>query len=227
MNLRKELRVLKNLFLQRVYASPKVEHDIIREFHKLYYRKSEMDGTWYNTSWRGVKTLKCPLDLWVYQEIIHEKRPDIIIETGTFMGGSALYMADVCEAIGHGRIISIDIDGDKKRPQHSRIEYITGSSTQVDINFPFNSKVMVILDSDHSKEHVADELCIYSKLVTNGQYLIVEDTNINGHPVLKDFGRGPMEALDNFLKENKEFQIDRSKEKFLLTFNPKGYLIKK
>ncbi|GAI83537.1 unnamed protein product, partial [marine sediment metagenome] len=87
-------------------------------------------------------------------------------------------------------------------------------------------KIMVILDSDHSKQNVLNELRIYSKFVTKGSYLIVEDTNINGHPVYPEFGPGPMEAVDDFLKENKDFVVDKNKEKLILTFNPNGYLKK-
>ncbi len=83
---------------------------------------------------------------------------------------------------------------------------------------------MVVLDSDHSKENVLNELRMYDALVTENSYLIVEDTNINGHPALPEFGSGPMEAVEEFLKENKTFDVDKNKEKFFLTFNPRGYL---
>jgi len=85
----------------------------------------------------------------------------------------------------------------------------------------------VILDSDHSRDHVLDELRLYAPLVTSGSYVIVEDTNINGHPVLPQFGPGPMEALDEFLRESDEFSIDDQREKFFLTFNPRGFLLKR
>jgi cephalosporin hydroxylase len=88
------------------------------------------------------------------------------------------------------------------------------------------NKIMVSLDSDHSKEHVLKELEIYSKFVTKGCYLVLEDTNINGHPVYPDFGPGPMEALNEFLDHNKEFIADKNREKFYLTFNPRGFLRK-
>ena len=85
---------------------------------------------------------------------------------------------------------------------------------------------MVILDSDHKMEHVLRELDLYNQFVTKDSYLIVEDTNINGHPVKKEFGKGPMEAVDIFMKNNQEFYIDKSKEKYFLTFNPNGFLKK-
>ena len=83
---------------------------------------------------------------------------------------------------------------------------------------------MVVLDSDHHRDHVLAELRTYSALVTPGSYLIVEDTNINGHPVRPEFGPGPMEAVDEFLRESPDFAIDPEREKFFLTFNPRGFL---
>ncbi len=204
---------------------------ITREFHKLYYGTPEKEGPWsYNTFWMGVPTFKCPLDLWIYQEILYRIRPDLIIETGSAYGGSALYLASVCDQIGHGAIVSIDIVGDVERPKHHRITFLTGSSTsssvvsQVNQKVQNGMKVLVILDSDHRMDHVLKEMEIYSQYVSRESYLIVEDTNVNGHPVSPDYGPGPMEAVQRFLRENRSFEIDRSLEKFLLTFNPCGFL---
>ncbi|OGO04734.1 MAG: cephalosporin hydroxylase [Chloroflexi bacterium RBG_13_54_8] len=175
--------------------------------------------------------MKCPLDLWVYQEIIFSLKPDVIIECGTASGGSALFMASILDIAGAGEVITVDIEGARGKPQHRRVQYLVGSSTSEDtvacIAGLVSGKqtVMVVLDSDHHKEHVLSELRIYSRFVTRGSYLIVEDTVI-GHPLMQDFGDGPMEAVQQFLKENADFAIDRAKEKFFLTFNPKGYLVK-
>lgn len=198
---------------------------IVDKFHWLYY-DSEV---WKKTYWLGIECVKCPLDLWVYQEIISDLKPDIIIETGTYKGGSALFLASICDLVGKGSIIAIDI---KKQitPKHERIRYIIGSSTDKQIinkiQYLINNKenVMVIIDSDHSKEHVLKELKIYSEFVSVSSYLIVEDTNINGHPVHPNFGPGPMEAVDEFLRNNINFVRDKNKEKFFLSFNPRGFL---
>ena len=200
----------------------------IDAFHHLYYDHPE--ATWDNTYWLGVPTQKCPLDLWVYQEIIVEQRPDVIIECGTCKGGSALYLASICDLTKSGRIFTIDIEPGRSRPDHKRVRYILGSSTDpavvdtVGQQIRPNDRVLVILDSDHSKDHVLNELRAYAPMVTTGSYIIVEDTNINGHPVYAEFGPGPMEAVEEFLATNAEFEIDTSREKFLMSFNPRGWL---
>ena len=83
---------------------------------------------------------------------------------------------------------------------------------------------MAVLDSDHGRDHVAREVAAWADLVSEGCYLIVEDTSVNGHPLLPDFGPGPMEALDAFLAGRTDFVVDRSRERFLLTLTPRGYL---
>src|SRR5262249_4097887 len=151
-----------------------------------YYDAHREGGTWCATSWLGVTVWKCPLDLWVYQEIIHEVRPDLIVETGTAFGGSALYLASVCDLVGHGEVVTIDIREDPSRPRHERITYLLGSSTAQAIVervslLAAGKRVLAILDSDHRREHVLEELRAYSPLVGAGSYVVVEDTNVNGH----------------------------------------------
>jgi cephalosporin hydroxylase len=205
-----------------------LEERIIREFHRIYYNSGSR--TWSKTYWLGTPAQKCPLDLWVYQELLHRLRPAMIVETGTASGGSALFLASMCDLLGQGSIVTIDVEDKPGRPEHERITYLTGSSTAPDIRQQVGelvgdrAPVLVILDSDHARDHVLEELRIYAPLVSPGSYVIVEDTNVNGHPVSPDHGPGPMEAVNDFLSESREFSVDRGQEKFFLTFNPGGYL---
>lgn len=230
--LTEELKLLRRLIRYRLAVAPNTEKEIVEKFHQLYYSAATFSKTWSQTLWLGTHALKCPFDLWIYQEIIHELKPELIVETGTAYGGSALFLASCLDLVGKGQVITIDIENREGRPQHKRINYLLGSSTweailaRVTEYSIGKSPIMVILDSLHSKEHVLNELRLYSKLVTYGSYLIVEDTNINGHPVEPNSGPGPMEAVLEFMNENSEFLVDRSKEKFYLTFNPGGYLKK-
>jgi cephalosporin hydroxylase len=203
---------------------------VVDDFHRLYYEAGEAGGTWKDTTFLGVPTWKSPLDLWIYQELLWELRPGLIVETGTAHGGSALYLATLCQTLGHGQVISVDIGEWPDRPAHPRLTYVVASSTdprvvaQVAERAAGAGCVLVVLDSDHSRDHVLAELRAYAPMVTPGSYLVVEDTNINGHPVYEAFGPGPMEAVQDFLKERDDFEVDRSREKFLLSFNPGGWL---
>ena len=203
---------------------------ITTQFHKAYY--NSRPKIWNNTYWLGVSVGKCPFDLWIYQEIINDIRPDVIIESGTGLGGSTLFFASCCDLVDNGRIISIDIDDQSSKPRHERITYLRGSSVSEEIinrvqqSLSDKDKVLVDLDSDHSKQHVLKELNTYCRYVTVGSYIIVEDTIVGGHPVKAGHYPGPMEAVKEFIRTNPSFTIDKSKEKFLLTFNPNGYLKK-
>ncbi|MGZ7039243.1 MAG: CmcI family methyltransferase, partial [Thermoanaerobaculia bacterium] len=165
------------------------------------------------------------------QEILFEVRPDVIIECGTFQGGSALYLATICDLLDQGRIYTVDVEPRPELPLHPRIEYVRGSSISEEVTQYLHSRidasetVLIILDSDHSRDHVLAELERYAQFVTTGSYIIVEDTNVNGHPVFPDHGPGPMEALTDFMSTHQhEFAIDEEREKFFLTFNPRGFL---
>lgn len=210
-----------------------MSQDFNDQFHQRFYDSGiNQEGTWYYTTWMGVSTRKCPFDLWVYQEIIAEIKPELIVETGTLFGGSAFFMSHICDLLGQGHVLTIDIEN-RPIPRHPRLSRIVGSSIhpktieQVKQFALERGPILVILDSDHHAEHVLQELRLYSPFVSPGSYLIVEDTNVNGHPVFPDHGPGPMEAVQSFLKENSDFIVDRSREKFFLTFNPFGFLKKK
>jgi cephalosporin hydroxylase len=200
---------------------------VIDDFHRLYYHSAS--DTWQNTRWMGADVLKLPLDLWLYQEYLFDRRPDVVIECGTYMGGSALYMAHVMDLIGHGEVVTIDLVERPGRPEHPRIRYVGGSSTDPAIVADVAARVdgrtaMFILDSDHSEAHVYAELQAYSPLVGVGELIIVEDTNVHGRPVYPEHPAGPGEARDRFLAERDDFVVLPESEKFLVSFNPGGVL---
>jgi cephalosporin hydroxylase len=206
---------------------------VVDRFHGIYYgaETAHPDNRTYRVTWLGYEMFKCPLDLWIYQEIITKQKPRFVVETGTYRGGSALYLASLFDLIGHGEVITIDVDatGAAQRPQHPRITYLTGSSIDPQIVAQVRTRLgphpaMVILDSDHRRDHVLAELRAYHPLVAPGGYLIVEDTNVNGHPAYPSFGPGPWEAVDDFLRETPAFQPDPACERLLMTMNPRGFL---
>jgi len=220
-------RRLPSALTNRALRTPVARGAAARLFHRAYYEAGRsLDAA----RWLGVEALKTPQDLWVYQEIVVETRPDLIVETGTFNGGTALFLATICDALGHGRVVSIDVRRRAPLPEHPRIEYLTGSSIEPPIvdevrkRAGEQGRLMAVLDSDHSRDHVLAELRAYGPLVAEGCYLVVEDTNINGHPAAPHWGPGPMEALEAFLAEGAPFVSDPRREKFLITFNPQGFL---
>lgn len=209
------------------------EQRVVDDFHRLYYGRWQRGEDTISIGWFGYRTLKCPLDLWTYQELLAELRPDVIVETGTRFGGSAYFLASICHLLDHGRVVTVDIDEAPRRPAHPRITYLAGSSvapevlTRVRAEVKGAKTIFVILDSDHSQAHVAAELEAYAELVPPGGYLIVEDTNVNGHPAYPEFGPGPMEAVQDFLRSRDDFELDPRCERFMLTLNPGGFLRRK
>ncbi len=198
-------------------------------FHQMYFRLLEKKSG-LQISWLGNQTGKLPSDLWLYQEMIVDLCPEVIVECGTHWGGSALFLANMCQLVGKGRVITVDLYPKPSRPNHVLIEYVNGSSVDPEIvntvtaNVGDATNVLVILDSNHSQEHVFEEIMAYKDLVPVGGYLVVEDSFLNGHPSHKEFGPGPMEAIDEFLAKDDSFRIDRGKEKLLFTLNRRGFL---
>jgi cephalosporin hydroxylase len=209
-----------------------VRQTIIDQFHQLYYHL--LPRVWERTYYRGHRVLKLTSDMWMYRTIIDDLKPGLIIETGTRFGGSALWFADQLELLGHGKVVTIDIDDVAGKPMHPRITHLLGSSSdpvvadQVRAMLPTDgSPVLIVLDSDHRRDHVLAEMRLFGPMVTPGSLMIVEDTNINGHPVFADFGPGPYEAVEDFMQDNDDFEVDESYHLYYVTQNPRGYLRRK
>lgn len=222
------LYLLVGAWLGHIWGANAGRPSVIDAYHVWYVER--FDWTAENRHWLGVPIWKFPLDMWVYQEIIYGTKPDVLIEAGTYKGGGTLFFASIFDLMKHGRVLSIDISPYPNRPQHERITYLLGSSTSNEViqkvkdSIRPGERVMVSLDSDHHKAHVLNELRLYSNLVTVGNYLVVEDTHLNGHPVAPGSGPGPMEAVEEFLKTNSNYIQDRSREKFGVTMFPGGWL---
>lgn len=186
----------------------------------------------FNNKWLGRQAQKTPFDSWVFQEIIYDTRPNVIIEIGNYAGGSTLYLANILDSLGFGRVLAIDIDHKQvKDLNHSRITWITGDATSLEVlqkvkdEIKVGDRVMVIEDSSHTYDNTLSILELYSPLVSVGCYFIIED-GICKEDFIPGPKPGPYEAIHEFIKNHHEFQIDKKREKFLLTYNPDGYLKK-
>lgn len=224
------LQLLKERDLQ---MPPAKQHELMKLFHEL--------PVWQHMWFHNVSIEKNPLDLWMMQQIIYETQPEFIVETGTWRGGSALYWAHTLNGMGleNSRVFTIDIqDITATAATHplwkKYVTFFKGSSTDPAIVSDIASRVkghktLVVLDSDHTANHVLGELHAYSPMVTSGSYLVVEDTHMDGVPTQPDFGPGPLAATLQFLKEGgaKDFEQDLSREALVMTFNPGGWLRRK
>ena len=196
-------------------------------------------NVWKDLYYRGVRTLKLPLDMWNYQEIIFARNIHWIVETGTRHGGSALYFADLLAAANReGGVVSIDVTHEVLDPMvigHPRIWLLLGDSAaeptkqQVMTIIPDKRQggLLLILDSNHAASHVLRELATWVPVLKRGDYLIIEDTIVNGHPVRPEFGPGPMEAVAAFVARNpgRLLADDAREAKFGCSFAAKGYFV--
>lgn len=202
-------------------------------FHHWYYDT----GVWETVRFLGVPCLKSVMDLWNYQEIIQELKPGLIVEFGTRHGGSALYFALIGQQVNPcSRVLTVDIEDhllDPRVRSTPGIEFMKTSSIDPavvrrigELRKAFPGPVFAILDSDHRKDHVLQEMLSLRDVLCAGDYLVVEDSNINGHPVLPDWGPGPFEAIAEYTARYPDDYVrDRSREnKFGFTFAPAGFL---
>ncbi|MCK5060224.1 MAG: hypothetical protein KAR00_03740 [Candidatus Pacebacteria bacterium] len=183
-------------------------------------------------TYRGIQAIKCPFDYVIYQMIISEMKPDLVIDIGTNKGGGALYMADLMDTIGHGFIHTIDIKNQRAEivSRHSRVKFFTEGWQNYNLNEARGfSKILIIEDGSHTYEDTIGALRKFSPLVTYGSYFIVEDGVVNELAKEKGLNGGPLRAVDEFLKENKGFVVDRAYCDMFgknATFNVNGYLKK-
>ncbi len=182
--------------------------------------------------WMGVKTLKNPLDTWVYQEIIFETRPDVLIEIGSAAGGSTLYFAHLFDIMGHGKVVSIDIDRSTYSVKHDRVVEVTGDSSSDEVvakvaEICEGKKCMILHDGGHRKEQVLADLACYERFVGTGCYIVVEDSVIDlfkpGDGV-GQFYEGPLKAAEEFVAAHNDFVVDQERERYILTFSTQGFL---
>lgn len=196
----------------------------------------------FEPTFLGVPTWQNPCDLWMLQEIIAEVKPDVVIETGTAYGGSALFLAMVLEQVNpQGRVITIDVEpktdaAARLRIWRERVDLIVGDSVGEDTIAELERRVkgktvLLTLDSLHGRNHVLEELRRLSHLVSKGSYVVVQDTVIDRKPEwIERYASydgstaGPGRAVEEFLQENRAYEVDPSRERFLFTFHPRGFL---
>ena len=196
----------------------------------------------YEIDWLGVPIIQTAQDMILMQELIFKIKPDIIIDVGLAHGGSLIYYSSLLELLGNGKVIGVDIDireHNRKvieaHPLFKRIELIEGSSisekviNEIEKRLPKNPKIIVCLDSNHKKNHVLEELKLYQKFVNKGSYLVVFDTNTSDLVKLgaceEEYrDNGPKEAIEEFLRINNDFEIDKDYNKLFISCSPDGYL---
>jgi cephalosporin hydroxylase len=221
--------------------SPQVTVDEARQavqmtrLHRLLFFRDLVEKTknFGTLKWLGQPIWQNILDLWTIQETIAEVRPTLLIECGTHQGGSALFYAHLFDLLGQGRIVSVDV-AKKHNVAHPRIRFLLGSSIAPDIVALMRQEVanaggpvLVILDSDHSAQHVAQEMELYGPLVTRGSFMLVQDGVADVLDTLRA-SPGPLVAIQQFLPRHPEFEVDHERcERFLITHHPWGWLRKK
>lgn len=219
---------------QNPYRKKELSSSQLETYNRNYYDTLE----WRTITYKGIPVYKYPADLITYQQLIYDVMPDVIIETGSCTGGSALFFYDTMVSYGikNPKVISIEkrININEVSPlEKENITFIEDSSLSMEVLNEIresikNKKVLVSLDSDHIEDHVIKELNVYSTFVSLNSYIIVEDTflgeyaPIGPHTIFYN-GDNPKGAVDKFLSYNNKFIIDKKYEK-VFSMNPKGYL---
>lgn len=203
---------------------------------------SQREETEWRNQWFGVNILQYPTDLMLYQELIHAVKPDVVIETGTDWGGNAIYLATILESVNpKGKIVTIDIDSthwkktlatfnvEGKDKILNRIVFLEGDAAspeivqQVKNHVNKDAKVLLILDSLHTKEQVLAELNLYADFVSPNSYVIVNDTQLEGWYPSENKSQ-PLSAIKEFLQKNDHFVVDKTMNRFYVSCAPSGFL---
>ena len=209
---------------------------------QLWTRSNWQNRLSYEVTWLGIPIIQLPEDMVVMQELIWKVRPDVIVESGVAHGGALVLYASILELLGRGRVIGIDVEIRKynrlaieAHPLSHRIQLIEGDSLAEETVEAVRSRirpgerVMVALDSNHTREHVSGELERYAPLVTPASYLVVFDAVMALVSDAPSAGEGwdadnPLEAVREFLAGNGDFEVDRSYERLAVTYCQGGFL---
>ncbi|MEP6685778.1 MAG: CmcI family methyltransferase [Verrucomicrobiota bacterium] len=207
-------------------AMPRLTHFLdmtLREWVDYYQKNVVMSQVHY----RGVPAWKNVLDLWVIQEIIHETQPEVVVEIGCKFGGTTLWLSETMKSVGSGTIVSVDL----RRPSlelPGNVYFVEGDSVAAETvervrSLCAGQRTMVMADGNHAADHVLKELQLYGPMVAHGCYFVVEDgiVDVMGWP---EHQPGPLVAVQRFLAASQEFIADESREKFILSYAPGGFL---
>jgi cephalosporin hydroxylase len=237
----------KEFIAKNQFSIKKMNNDTkLKKLTKKWFNRSSLFQYSYHFTWLGLPIIQFPQDIIALQEIIWRVKPDLIIETGIARGGSLIFSASMLEMINEdGHVLGIDIDirqenrlAIENHPMSKRITMLEGSSIDKNIAEKVyevarnKNRTLIILDSNHTHEHVLEELNLYAKLTSVDSYCIVFDTVVEDMPKKWDWGprtwgvgNNPKTAVFEFLKTNDNFEIDKSIDnKLLISVAPDGYL---
>lgn len=223
---------MRNDVTDAAQARARQEEHLTSNMHDWTQRHQH--AVMHQTRYMGLPFRKSPLDAWIYQELLHEIRPNVVVEIGSWAGGSTLYFAHLLSLLGGGTVVSIDIERAVYGAEHDSIITITGDSHDPAVHRQASEvcegkRVMVCHDGDHCRESVLVDLDLYGELVSIGSYFVVEDgivdlfpTGTALHPSKID--AGPLAAVEEFLERDDRFVVDAERERYGVTWNPAGFL---